>query len=78
MIDGLLSGLKNVIGLLPDLDLAKFFRFDKLQEYMGYINWCVPFGTIAKIETAWFACIGLYFGYLTMKPLIMKWLKTLI
>lgn len=74
----MLSGFKKLFGwlygLLKVFDVTTYIDNIKesIQEYIGWLNWIIPFNTIVKIYTTWLACIGAYFVFLTVRPYVKR------
>lgn len=65
---GWLYGLLKVFDVTTYIDNIK----ESIQEYIGWLNWIIPFNTIVKIYTTWLACVGAYFVFLTVRPYVKK------
>ncbi len=61
----------SLFDLLPDSPFQKWLSLgSEVQEYVGWLNWFVPFDLFAKIGTAWLACIVSYYIFVLLKKLI--------
>lgn len=74
MIGGLKKLFGWLYGLLKVFDVTEYIDYIKgvISEYIGWINWLIPFNIIVKIYTSWLACIGAYFVFLQVRPFVKK------
>lgn len=79
MIENLLKIVKKLVGLLPDDTLltALESRMDTIEEYLGYINYFIPFRGISTLFSSWLGLITAYFVYVKTKKYILKYAKKL-
>lgn len=60
---------------LPISPFQRFFAnwdgLDLIRQYMGWINWFVPVGTIIEILTIWLTAIGVFYGVMA----ILRWVR---
>lgn len=77
MIDGIKKLFEWLYGILKPFDVTRYIDALKepVSEYIGWINWLVPFGDILAIYTAWLACVGAYFVFVTVRPFVMDIIK---
>lgn len=66
--------------LLKTFDVSQYIGAlqDTIGEYIGWINWIIPFNRIAIIYTTWLACIGAYFIFVHVKPFIVKLIEQIL
>lgn len=57
--------------ILPVSPFRPYIDALKVSEYMAYINYFVPVGTMVDILGAWITCMGLFYMY----SVIMRWAK---
>lgn len=62
---------KLVMDALPLSTFRDWISYLSGVPYLGYINWFIPMGTVAKITAAWVNAIFLYYAY----SAILRWLK---
>ena len=62
---------KLVMDALPLSPFRDWISIFSSVPYLGYINWFIPMGTIAKVTAAWVHAIFLYYAYVA----ILRWLK---
>ena len=74
MIEGFKKLFGWLYGLLKVFDVNQYIEPIKevLDEYIGWLNWLIPFNIIVKIYTSWLACIGAYFVFLQVRPFVKK------
>lgn len=79
MIEAVKALFQWLYGLLKVFDVSKYIDAieEPLAEYMGWVNWLIPFGDLLAIYTAWLACIGGYFVFITVRPLVIGLIKKL-
>lgn len=70
LIAGLGTAITWAIGLLPQ---SPFQSIDvsPIAQFMPFINWLVPVGSIITIFTSWCACIAIYY----VAAIVLRWLK---
>lgn len=51
--------------------IANWEGLSVIRQYIGYINWFVPIGTIIDILTIWLVAIGVFYGVMA----ILRWIK---
>ena len=67
---------ENIIKLLPEspivsgLEAAETFSFS---QWLPFVNWFVPFGTILQITGVWLTAIALYYVY----QIVLRWVKVI-
>lgn len=76
-MDSFMSFVNSVVGallsFLPDSPFTSIIDTVKNLDYLPYLNWFVPVGTILGIGSAWLACIGVYYIY----QVILRWAKVI-
>lgn len=60
-----------VLQFLPDSPFAGYIDELTNVEWLPYINWFVPVGTMLGIATAWGVAIGVFYVY----QMILRWAK---
>ena len=73
-INGIIRALATVLSwVLGSLPKTPFASVDvtPIKDFMGYMNWLIPVGTIITITTAWIACKFIYWIYST----VLRWIK---
>lgn len=60
-----------VLSFLPDSPFTAFIDELAKLDFLPYVNWFVPVGTLLGIGTAWLACISIYYIY----QAILRWAK---
>lgn len=80
MINGVKKLYEWLYGLLHAFDVTSYIDSlkDTLEDYIGWINWLIPFDRIATIYTAWLSCIGAYFIFIHIKPYIGKMIDRIL
>ena len=77
IINSLLEWLQGiadkVLDVLPDSPFKDIINNSDIQQYLGYINWFVPVGTILKILTAWLVAVAAYY----LVSVILRWIKAI-
>ena len=77
IINSLLEWLQGiadkVLDVLPDSPFKDIINNTDIQQYLGYINWFVPVGTILKILTAWLVAVAAYY----LVSVILRWIKAI-
>ncbi|MEG1709927.1 MAG: hypothetical protein RRY04_01890 [Oscillospiraceae bacterium] len=71
-INAFLSAIAaSLLSFLPDSPFRP--TIDKLAdvEWLGYLNWFVPVGTLFSIGTVWLGAIGVFYTY----QMILRWAK---
>lgn len=60
------------------LPVSPFLRFlagwdglSVIRQYMGYINWFIPIGTLIDIMVVWLAAIAIFYAVMA----ILRWFK---
>lgn len=59
----------QVLPLSPFLDIEEQFNLNS--EWVGWLNWFVPFGGLVRLLAAWLVAYGLYLLY----RIILRWIK---
>ena len=79
MIKGIKSLFDWLYGILQPFDVTQYIDRlrEPLAEYMGWVNWLIPFNDILAIYTLWLACIGAYFVFVNVRPLVSGLIKKL-
>ena len=44
-----------------------------IADWLGYVNWFIPVGTMLGILATWLTCIAAYYVY----QIIMRWIKVI-
>lgn len=44
-----------------------------IQQWMPYVNWFVPFGTIIRILGVWASAVGIYY----LVQIVLRWVKVI-
>lgn len=75
-INSLIIMLSKVVGLalsfLPDSPFTKYINAQNpVLEYLGFINYFVPFTTCIEIATAWTVAIG----FVYVIQVVLRWAK---
>ena len=67
-------------GVLKPFDVSGHITraAEALSDYMGWVNWLVPFNTLTKIYTAWLLCISAYFIFKFCKPSVDKIIEKIL
>lgn len=61
----------SVYSLLPTSPFRPYINKLASLNFLGYLNWFVPVGTLLGIATAWVSVIGLYYLY----QLLLRWVR---
>lgn len=74
MIVALKRLMSWLYGILKPFDVSGYITgfVDALTDYMGWINWLVPFNVLAKIYTAWLLCVSALYIFMFCKPSVQK------
>lgn len=51
----------EIIDRLPGSPFSSFELPSLMQQYLGYINWFIPVGTLLAILGGWVTAIGVYY-----------------
>lgn len=62
--------LNGVFGLLPDTPF-KVNETSALFEYIGYLNWIIPFKELIIVTVSWLSAISVYYIY----QIVLRWIK---
>lgn len=66
--------LNTIVSLLPHSPVSDYLNSSNvLYEYMPYVNYFVPVGTILDITAAFLLCLGSYYIY----SVIARWIKVI-
>ena len=68
LVDKFANSLYN---LLPTSPFRSYINKLASLNFLPYLNWFVPVGTLVAIATAWISVIGLYYLY----QLLLRWVK---
>lgn len=74
LTDTLVSLAISVINLFPASPFAPAiaaFNNSVVHEYLGYLNYIIPVGTMLTILSLWIAAVATYYVY----QLILRWIK---
>jgi len=63
--------LGSILFFLPNDPLRPFIDSMAGGEWLGYLNWFVPIGTMISIGYAWLAAIAIFYTY----QVILRWIK---
>lgn len=76
-MDGFIDFVNMVLGvvlsLLPDSPFTAIIAAIEKLDFLPYLNWFVPVGTLIGIGTAWLTCISVYYLY----QVILRWAKVI-
>lgn len=53
---------------------AAFADMDMDAQFLGWLNWFIPFDLASKITTAWLICIVAYYAFVTVKKVVMEYI----
>lgn len=67
----LLKIVSVILTMLPDSPLASYIDELSNVDFLPYLNWFVPIGTLVGIGTSWLAAIAVFYAY----QLILRWAK---
>lgn len=73
---GMIDVASAAIQKLPESPIVTALREiggSPVQEWMGYVNWFVPFAHIVRILGVWAAAIGVYY----LVQIILRWAKVI-
>ncbi len=71
-LTGFINDIQNAIfALLPDSPFKDIKLPEQIQEYLGYINWLVPFYMLGNTLLIWIGAITIYYAY----QVILRWIK---
>ena len=65
--------LDAVLYLLPDSPFQKIELPAVLNDYLGYINWFIPFRLMSNTLLVWLSAIIVYYAYQS----ILRWTKAI-
>ena len=75
ILNWLLDWVKTILGyiffFLPDDPFMPYIEDMAGGEWLGYVNWFIPFGTFVGIGGAWLLAIGIFYAY----QVILRWVK---
>lgn len=74
LTDALVSLALQVINLFPASPLQPLIAQlanSGLSDWLGYVNWFIPVGTMLGILSAWLTCIAAYYVY----QIILRWIR---
>lgn len=74
LTDTLVSLALQVINLFPASPLQPLIAQlanSGLSDWLGYVNWFIPVGTMLGILSAWLTCIAAYYVY----QIILRWIR---
>lgn len=65
MTDFLITLINSILSVFPSDPFQSFIVDFKtnLDQYLGYVNYFIPFGKLVIILHAWVACIALFFAW---------------
>lgn len=43
-------------------------------QFLGWLNWFIPFDLASKITTTWLLCIVAYYAFTTVKKVVMNYI----
>lgn len=76
-MDYFMSFVNGIVGsllsFLPDSPFTSFIDSIENLDFLPYLNWFVPVGTLIAIGTAWLACIAVYYIY----QVVLRWAKVI-
>lgn len=72
LIKGLGAAMHIVILLLPASPL-KALDNTLIKPYLGFINWCMPFGSMLAVFSAWLTCVAAWYIY----QIVLRWGKVI-
>jgi branched-subunit amino acid transport protein AzlD len=72
LMSALTVALAAAIALLPNTPF-EVLNNSVISDYMGYINWVIPIGSMINILTAWCVAIALYY----VVQIAMRWAKAI-
>lgn len=67
----LLKIVSLILSILPDSPLKPYIDALSNVDFLPYLNWFVPVGTLVGIGTSWLAAIAVFYAY----QLILRWAK---
>ncbi len=76
MINFIIRGLGALLAFCFSILPSSPFRLisnSEVSEYMGYINWLIPFDLIIAILQMWLVAIATYYVVMTL----LRWVKVL-
>ena len=76
MGDLIAGGLMAVLALLPDSPfkiLDDLTATGQIAEWVGMLNWFIPFYSFVGILEGWLLCIGIYYVY----QIVLRWLNAI-
>lgn len=53
---------------------SAFAEMDMDGEFLGWLNWFIPFDLASKITTTWLICIVAYYAFTTVKKVVMEYI----
>lgn len=65
--------LNALLSILPTNPLQPIIAELEVSEWLGYINYFVPVGTLLAIGTSWLTAIGIFYLY----QVILRWAKVI-
>lgn len=73
-INAFLSAIAaSILSLLPDSPFASVIDTIADAEWLGYINYFIPIGTLFGIASTWGVAIGVFYVY----QMILRWAKAI-
>lgn len=72
LISVLLIALYAILPSSPIQTALADFEMDG--QFLGWLNWLVPFDIASKITTAWLACIVAYYAFVMIKKIVMDYI----
>lgn len=80
MIDKFLEILNLLLGILPNDPIVGMIDeyVKEIDDYLGYINYFIPFRLISDTMRAWTSCMAAYFTWVVGRKAIMKYSDKLI
>ncbi len=76
-MSGFSDFIKIIVGallsFLPDSPFTAFIEQIEGLDFLPFLNWFVPVGTLIGIGTAWLTCIAIYYVY----QVVLRWAKVI-
>ena len=64
--------LNFIIELLPNDPFPTMLEnMDVIKDYIGYINWFIPFDIMAIMLNGWLVCVASYYIYALLKKVVI-------
>ena len=73
---GMIDLAAEVIQKLPESPIYTALQQsggNPVQNWMGFVNWFVPFGTLSNILSLWCGCVAAYYIY----QIVLRWIKVI-